>query len=211
MTECDLFDPVGLADEIEGFARKVRATKSVGRVVARRAASEKALADVLPSRLENGDHWHILTAGDVDAISYAAHFLNAPGPCPYMLFSTWCLATADIELMKGWLDTGRVGRIDAYVGEIFPGSYPSEYAALRPIIESHGGRVGIFRNHSKVFLLRIGNQFITIQSSANINTNPRCENSVMVSDEAVFDHHKRYFDEVRNFKPNPAGWQPWNS
>jgi len=56
MTECDLFDPAGLADEIEGFARKVRATKSVGRVVARRAASDKPLLQAdLAAHLDMSD------------------------------------------------------------------------------------------------------------------------------------------------------------
>lgn len=71
-----------------------------------------------------------------------------------------------------------------------------------------GGRVAIFRNHSKVFLCRAGARAWVIESSANINTNPRTENTVITSDLGLYEHHKAYFDSIKSFARDFDEWQP---
>jgi hypothetical protein len=184
----------------------VRATKTCGEIHARRASSEAKLREVLPDEFAEGDHWHVLSAGDVDAISFAAHLLRIRR-ARFMLFSTWHMASDDIERLNLWLHSGTVARCDAYIGEIFRNSYPKEYGALCSSIRSCKGRVCTFRNHSRVFCIAAGEERFVIESSANINTNPRCENTVITKSRSLYDHHKRYFDEVRAF--NAAEWPQW--
>jgi len=89
--------------------------------------------------------------------------------------------------------------MDAYVGEIFPGTYRLEYALLKPMIESYGGRVAVFRNHAKIFA-GYGDKFhFGIETSANINTNPRSEQGVITIDKAIFTFYKDYFDKIVSF------------
>ena len=70
----------------------------------------------------------------------------------YVAFSTWCMAVDDVMRLDRWIDTGQIARLDAYVGEIFPGSYAREHTALCATVRKCAGRVAVFRNHSKVFL-----------------------------------------------------------
>lgn len=197
-----------LAELVEGWSRTARATKTNGQVHARRASSEAKLREVLPDSFDEGDHWHVMSAGDVDAMSFAAHILRER-PAQYMLFSTWHLARDDIERVNAWLASGHVATCDAYVGEIFRGSYPTEYGALCSTVRPYGGRVATFRNHSKVFCLACNNERFVIESSANLNTNPRCENTVVTKSAALYEHHKRFFDEVRAFNAQEfAAWTP---
>lgn len=198
-----------LVDERRHVAQKrsAAAARTRSRRMARRASSEAKLAEILPPTIDDGDAWHVLSAGDVDALSYLAHLLKAQ-PMEYVALSTWCMAMADVEQLRAWLEEGRIGRLDAYVGEIFPGQYSGEHEALCAAVRAYGGRVCVYRNHSKLFLCRAGSRAWVIESSANINTNPRAENTVITADADLFEHHKRHLDGVRSFERNFDGWSP---
>lgn len=188
-------------------AMEAKAVKTRSRLHARRASSEQKLAEILPPIIEDGDAWHILSGGDIDSLSYLAHILKTT--ClEYCAFSTWCMALQDVEQLKKWLESGKIKRLDAYLGEIFPNQYGDEYEKLCEIIEKHNGRTCVFRNHSKIFLCKSNEKHWVIESSANINTNPRTENTVITASEVLYNHHKAYFDGVKSFDNPRRPYKP---
>lgn len=57
----------------------------------------------------------------------------------------------------------------------------------------------VFRNHAKVMMIK-GERFdCLIESSANINTNPRAENTVITVDSALVNDYIKLFGEIRPF------------
>lgn len=206
----DLGDPITfeIAMKREAEAkRSAAAVKTRTRRQNRRAKSEEHLAAILPPLIESGDAWHVLSQGDVDSLSYLGHALKTTS-FDYVLFSTWCMAMNDVIQLGKWLDEGKISRLDAYVGEIFPNQYADEYDALCEIVRPAGGRVCTFKNHSKVFACCAGDYALVIESSANINTNPRCENTVLTADRTLFDFQKEFFDGVKSFNRNFDKWSP---
>ncbi len=154
--------------------------------------------DIFDQEFREGESHHVITGGDIDALSYLKIILRAQD-LEYCLFSTWCMAAEDVYQMEDWLKAGKIKKMDAYVGEIFPGTYKQEYALLKPIIESYGGRVAVFKNHSKIFA-GYGDKFaFGIETSANINTNPRTENGCITIDRNLFEFYKTYFDGIISF------------
>lgn len=216
----DLFNNI-LADDIFGDAelfaadqaadkelkRAARAMKTKNRRNYRRAKSEQQLASILPDSIESGESWHVLSAGDVDSLSYLAHAIKAQR-FDHVMFSTWCMAMEDVQQFGRWINDGLIGRLDAYVGEIFPNQYADEYAALAAIVRPTGGRLCTFRNHSKIFACRSGDYGLVIESSANINTNPRAENTVLTADIELYRFQLDYFQGVRSFNRDFDDWQP---
>lgn len=188
-------------------AQKTRAYKTHGRVTARRAKAQATLAEILPTTFTPGDSWHILSSGDIDSLSYLAHIVQNQ-PLDYCLFSTWCMAMEDVKQLRTWLQSGQIKHLDAYVGEIFPNQYPEEHTVLIETLRTHGGRVCVFKNHSKIFCCQAGATHIVIESSANINTNPRTENTQITADAGLYHHHKTYFDGVRSFNRDFDQWKP---
>lgn len=174
----------------------VRSTKNIYR----RAFSETQLLDVLPKVFNNGDSYHCITAGDVDSLSYLKVVLRQQD-LDYCLFSTWCMAADDILQFDEWLEDGKIKKLDAYVGEIFPNSYKMEWKRLNEIFEKHKcGRIAVFKNHSKIYA-GYGNKFaFGIETSANINTNPRTENGCITIDKGIFEFYKEYFDGIKSFQ-----------
>lgn len=98
---------------------------------------------------------------------------------------------------NGWRERHRARGF--YVGEIFQGSYADVYLYLKKVAERFGSRVCIFRNHAKV-MAGFGNAFdFVIESSANINTNPRTEQTCITIDTGLARFYKEFYDEINNF------------
>ena len=165
----------------------------------RRAFSESQLLDVVGIDFKDGESYHCLTGGDVDALSFLKVILRQQD-LKYCLFSTWCMAAEDILQFEAWLIKGKIKKLDAYVGEIFPGSYKIEWNMLNKIFdEQKCGRIAVFKNHSKVFA-GYGNKFhFGIETSANINTNPRTENGCITIGKEIYKFYKEYFDGIVSF------------
>lgn len=173
----------------------VRETKTIYR----RAFSETQLLDILSDKFKEGYSYHCITAGDVDSLSYLKCVLRQQN-LEYCLFSTWCMASDDILQFDEWLTSGKIKRLDAYVGEIFPGTYRMEWKKLNEIFDKHKcGRIAVFKNHSKIYA-GIGSKFaFGIETSANINTNPRTENGCITIGKDIFEFYKQYFDGIISF------------
>jgi hypothetical protein len=188
--------------------QKTRAQKTKDRHLFRRFNSERVLEDTLDWELQPDCAYHILSGGDVDSLSFLKFILRQQ-PLSYCLLSTWCMANADIEELDRFLNLGRIKRLDCYVGEIFKGSYHAEWVKLCELLEKYGGRVGMFRNHSKI-MVGFGERFdFVIESSANVNTNPRTENTVITLNRDLAEFYKSFFDGIVSFERNFDSWSPY--
>lgn len=187
----------------KGQSSKRRTTALVDRNknhVFRRATSTVALLEAFCEEPKDGTCYHVLTHGDVDGLSYLQLVL-AFQPLDHCLFSTWCMAGDDILALAEYLDSGRIKKLDAYVGEIFPTSYAQEWRGLNDIFEKHQcGRIAVARNHSKIWA-GTGPKFsFACEMSCNINTNPRIENGCLTIGHGAYEFYKQFFDGIVSIK-----------
>jgi hypothetical protein len=186
-----------------------RCIKRVERTETRRAWSESKLLDILDHDFEPGHSYHCISGGDIDSLSYLKAVIRRQN-LNYVLFSTWCLADDDILQFREWFEQGRIKHLDCYVGEIFPGSYRHEYAYLKEMLHHYdpAGRVCVFKNHSKIYA-GTGDKFgFAIESSANINTNPRTENTTINIGTDIYRFYKDFFDGIKSFNNDYPDWLP---
>ena len=143
----------------------------------RRAFSEvKMLEAMRYVKLQAGVSYNFITAGDVDSLSYLKVVLNQHS-LDYLILSTWRMNAEDILQVRKWVEENRIRKLDMYIGEIFPSNYKIEWAMIKDMYrEMPGlGRVAVFYNHSKIYAgyNKEDNFYFGIQTSANINQNPR--------------------------------------
>ena len=181
--------------------KSVQVKQTINRHTKRRILSEIALEKELSWHFEKGVSYHCFSWGNVDSLTYFRAVVKQQ-KIKYALMSTWCMAMEDIKEIRLWLEKGYIDRIDFYVGEIFKASYKVQYDELIKLCKELGGRVAIFRNHSKVMLL-FGEKFdAVIESSANVNTNPRSEQTCIKIDSELAHWYKNIFDGVISFERN---------
>ena len=202
----DGFDPAEIAragrqyaaDKVE--TRRATAQKSANRHHMRRANAEATLAKILPARIEPGDSWHVASSGDIDSLSYVRHILAGVTHLDHVLMSTWCIAKNDLTEIATWLDVGKIEQFDLYAGEIFPGSYSDEYEQYTKMCDLYGCRMVVAKNHSKVTLASntTDGYYIAIESSANVNTNPRIEQSAIHCNRELHDFYMEFFSGIKS-------------
>ncbi|MBR0288639.1 MAG: hypothetical protein IJQ82_06630 [Selenomonadaceae bacterium] len=188
--------------------KSVQVKKTVNQHAMRRVLSELALEKELPWHFEQGVSYHCISFGDVDVLTYFRVVVKQQR-IRYALISTWCMASEDILEIRRWIEQGYIGRCDFYVGEIFKASYYKQYQELIALCKELGGRVAICRNHSKVMVL-LGERFdCVVESSANVNTNPRIENCVITVDSELAHWYKNFYDGIKSFERNFDDVTPW--
>lgn len=197
-------------DEMADSVRSVSVFKRMTTTKKMRLLSESALDDALPWHLETGCAYHVISAGDVDSLTFLRHIAREQ-TLDYVCLSTWCMAKADAEEMLSWVERGIVKRFDFYVGEIFKDGYRGCIEVLDQICSRCGGRVARFRNHSKIMLFYGDRYSGAIEGSANVNTNPRTEQTCITVDRSLADFYKAYFDGINDFDGRYRHWEPWAS
>lgn len=179
-----------------------RTQKTRSRHEIRRAKSAAQLAEILPAHIEAGDSWHVISHGDIDSLSYLEHVLTGIDYLDYVSISTWCMARADVQQLADWLDAGRIEQLDFYVGEIFPGQYGDEFQQLLALQACYNCRIVVARNHSKVMLMSNteADYYLVSESSANVNTNPRIEQTAIHADRSLYDFYRDFFSELKTIQ-----------
>lgn len=196
------------AEKAEGQRLRVRTDRTKRMYDVRRYRSEVNLMEDIGWHWRPGDVYHVMSRGDVDFMTFL-RFAIRQQPADYLMVSSWCYGPEDVAELAGWIRRGYVSRMDAYMGEIAGASYAMCQAELEEACQATGGRAGVFRNHSKVAVL-LGPRFdCVVTSSANINTNPRTENTVITCDRGVALWYKEYFDGIHPFNGSPEWWEPY--
>lgn len=177
------------------------------RNMARKVSSEQALENAMLWHFEPGDCFHCFSFGDVDSFTFLKMVMRQQR-IEYLALSTWCMAGEDVKELMQWHRRGMIGRVDFFMGEIFKGSYPDVYWLVKKFIKQCGGRLVVFRNHSKVMAIK-GDRFdCLIESSANVNTNPRSENTVITVDAPLVAEYIKLFGEITPFNDD-YGAEPY--
>ena len=182
--------------------RRSQAMKRIANNTYRRAFSETQLLDITNDfKWQNGDSYHFITGGDVDGLSYLKLILRQQ-KLEYCLLSTWVMAAEDIYLCRDYLEQKLIKQIDFYLGEVYQGNYPQEYALLKQTVKEYGGTLKTFKNHAKI-MTGYGDRFyFGVEGSANINTNPRTENACITIGEEIYHFYRDYYDGIQGFKEN---------
>lgn len=182
------------------IGKRARAFKTSHSKLMRRSRSEMVLAEILPPRLESGMSYHVISHGDVDAMSYLAHVIKEQ-PLDFLLISTWVMSATDVALLGRWCDEGRLtGRLHIHYGEHMAAEYGDIFAEAVKLCDFMGGAVTISRNHSKVMLMRneADGFHCVSESSANFNTNPRIEKTALHLDRALFEFYADFFAGIQS-------------
>ena len=205
------FDPAMVARIQAGNAQykaeqaKARAVRTSNRHEVRRAKAEADLDSLLPERIEDGDSWHVISHGNIDALSYLRHLIK-PTYFDYVGVSTWCIARQDLTEITAWLDAGRIDQFALYAGEIFRNQYGDEYEMVLRMQHDYGIQFVMAKNHSKVTLCANYDEdyYVVVESSANVNTNPRIEQACVTRSKALFEFYQEFFAGLKSIDRDSA-------
>lgn len=176
----------------------IRVEKTLTYHQQRRILSEAAIEKELPWHFEAGVSYHVLSWGDVDSLTYLRLIVKQQH-IKYAFVTSWTMAATDAEEIGLWLEKGYIDRIDFYLGEIVTNTKEQVKKILYEIGKKFNCKIAMLRNHSKI-IVAFGDLFdVVVESSANLNTNPRIEQAVITRDTNLALFYKNLFDEFQPF------------
>ena len=108
----------------------------------RRAYSEMTLLDIMGEfDWKEGSSYHFITGGDIDGLTYLKAILRQQS-LDHCVLSTWRMSGEDILDVKNFVESGKIKKLDIYIGEVFPSSYKIEMGMLRDLYANDGEKVG---------------------------------------------------------------------
>ena len=108
----------------------------------RRAYSEMTLLDLMGEfNWKEGQSYHFITGGDIDGLSYLKGILRQQ-PLEHCILSTWRMSGEDILDVQNFVESGKIKKLDLYIGEVFPSSYKIEMGMLRDLYANDGEKMG---------------------------------------------------------------------
>ena len=130
-------------------------------------------------------------------------------PIVELYCSTFRVGTKEIGQMERLREVGKLGPAQFVLSGLveWDDARRSEkydyYAYFRAVCDRNGWRYASRKNHSKVILARTRDNWYVIETSSNLNENPKIEQFSFENDEALFEFYRRNL-----FEGGDGYWRP---
>ena len=180
--------------------------KYENQTIKRLGFSDYLVNDKLDRFPNEGDCFHVLTAGDVDLMSFL-NWATAGQKLDYLIISSWVVSAIHIAEIEEKVKKGYIKTVDFYASTICWRQFIYSYKAMEEVAQAHGGRVCIFNDHAKL-LLGFGEKFnFIVESSGNLQQNVRSENFTVTIDKQLPYYYKEILDSVKSWDNNFNDWK----
>ena len=165
-----------------------------------RVEREARLADLMPGPPKAGHQVHIVSGAKFDFWTWVPVMIDWLAGVEHLYCSTWTLSRGNAKELFALWDAGKIPKaaVRILTGTYFKRRESAVYAYLVEGLRARGGRYRAFQNHAKVLLLANAKRktWLTVESSANLTSNPRLEQYVITNDRGLHDFHRGWMDEI---------------
>ena len=195
----DLGPTDGEAIDIRHLVKK---SQSKEKVFFSLEAEKRQLKTALPVMPTPTESYRMLSVkGGFSSISLIAHIAQSE-KIESLFVSTFRVGVRQFEVL---MDLRRKGRLESVsiITSGLQGENQKNYDYLTPVLDGckkNGWRICELNNHSKVILAKTKNGHYVIETSSNLNENPKIEQFIVENDEGLFNWYKDFFEAVFDLK-----------
>lgn len=152
------------------------------------------LKTVMP-QIEKQTTYHLISSDNFGSIELLKHLMDQHKPTEVFI-TTWSINQEFVDMLEEYLKKGV--KIGFYIDKSIKGrkahlasqivNLAYEYSNLK--LKYH------YLLHSKVTLITNGDEFISIEGSANYSKNTRIENFTITESKELFNFHKNWMQEI---------------
>jgi hypothetical protein len=194
--------PVDEGDQLERSDMPTgKQIRIAGRQAMRRITRKEKANEVLGGKIPKpGTTTHFISDAKFDYFEIIAEAVRIMGGAEEFYGSTWTMNRVNVLEMVEMLDKGVVKKLSILTGTYFKQRESSVYAQLLTALKRRGMRYVAFINHTKIALIKQGNDYIVFEGSANFTANPRLENFIIANNKALYEFHRGWMEEMLNDK-----------
>jgi hypothetical protein len=195
-----IIDAAAGTDPLEGEMPSARVLRRRHKLRMAKMLKQETLADAIHDPPAPGESIHAVSNGTYDFATWIPQMLTWIDTAHSLWVSTWTLSRPNADDIFALHDEGKIapGQLHFLTGLYFKRREAATYNYLLDGLLKRGGRYKAFENHCKVLLMNnpARDAYIVVESSANLNANPRFEQYVITNDRTLFDFHKDWMEEV---------------
>lgn len=153
------------------------------------------LHQVLAGIPEPATTWHAISNSRFNFWSFVPSVIKYLGDYTTTLYcATWTTNNLNTKDLIGLYDAGKIGAITFVVGRYFQAREEAVYNFLASKLLERKQRIIVGEHHAKILLLQNEDNYITIESSANLCANPRTEQFTYTNDKDLFHFYQSWFE-----------------
>jgi hypothetical protein len=163
--------------------------------------SNQYLAEVLKGLPEPNTTWHAISNSRFDFWSFIPAVISYLNNYTTELYiSTWTTNNRNTQSLIELYDQGKIGKVVFVVGRYFQSREQATYNYLASNLMQRHQKLIVGEHHAKIMLLHNQDNYIVIESSANLTSNPRTENFVYSNDKDLYYFYKSWFEGLTQGK-----------
>lgn len=181
-----------------GFSRR---TKSKKRETFKIGKSLKILEELIPELPKQDESYRAISfEGGFASISFIA-MVAKNEPILELTASTLRVGKKQLMTLQRMSDNGQLQSARFIVGGIMKenkstGKSYSYYDDFTAVCEKNGWEYEVVNNHSKIILMRTADNFYVVETSSNLNENPKIEQFCFENDKGLYDFYYDIYDEL---------------
>ena len=151
----------------------------------------------LSSIPEKGECVFIWTLKSFNAFSFIQYIIQQRGHIDELTITSYNVGKIIIEALMHLVDNGVVGKLHVVASDVSKTRFPLYYELMMNEAAKRKDKVtaAYCWNHSKIALMRCGDEKLVVEGSGNFADNARHEQYLFANHNALYDFRKQWIDE----------------
>ncbi|MEG1185703.1 MAG: hypothetical protein RSD63_08735 [Eubacterium sp.] len=160
------------------------------------------LEEIMPELPEDDEVFKILSNGGFSSIAFVKSVADKTR-IDEMLATTLRVGRKHLEVIDVLYKNGAIGKVKFIIGSLMKndserGVKYGYYDDLKKKCDENGWEISISNNHSKILLMDTKKGKFVLETSSNLNENPKMEQFSFEKSEELFNMYMNFFKGVKN-------------
>lgn len=150
----------------------------------------ESIRNIAPRFPREGEIFFLWTVNSFNAFTFIPYIIKYSGVVEELILSTYSINIRIIDALIRLIDRGQIHQVDIFISDSIKSRLPKVYDHLMAIIETKPVRVHFSWNHSKIALIRSGENFFDVEGSGNWGENAQHEQYVFLNSPDIYEFRK---------------------
>lgn len=185
---------------VDGLAMKIKSKKRRYFIVQK---SINALKTILNNELPDAKNCFKLISysGGFASISFVCYVAENENILE-LTASTLRIGEKHFKYLKSLYDSGKLFKATFFIGSIMKEDEKKRdaynyYGHFVKVCKENGWNEIVINNHSKVILMKTKNDYYVLETSSNLNDNPKIEQFSFENDKGLYDFYYNFFTSLK--------------
>lgn len=155
---------------------------------------------ILKELPEPGEALHLLSNGTYNLMNFIIFLTEKFKVVDELFISTWATSTTNVNDLLKFFDNGIIKNLNVLLGDYHKFKSRAEFGMLANGLMERKQRFCIFNNHVKLIIARKDADYIVVESSANLTSNPRLELHTISNNADLYTFHEQWMLQMLKSK-----------